>query len=89
MEEYKMQRAADTINNTAIKYNWNISVIKTKTIPMKRKMNVRNKIVIYNYIIKEINSSNYFDYTITTTNNADLEIIINNLIQCAEQEEKH
>jgi hypothetical protein len=56
---------------------------------MKRKMNVRNKIVINNYIIEEINSSNYLLYSITATNNTNLEIKMNNIIQCAEQEERH
>jgi hypothetical protein len=48
------QRAVYSLNNIAIKYNLKISVNKTKTMPMNRKMNVRTKIVIITYFNKQI-----------------------------------
>jgi hypothetical protein len=63
--EDEVQRAAYTLNNRANKYNLKISVNKTKTIGMKGKMNMRNKIVTNNNIIEQVNSFNYLGYTIT------------------------
>jgi hypothetical protein len=48
---------------------------------VKRKMNVRTKIVINNNISEQINSCNYLGYAITATDNRDLEIKINGFNQ--------
>jgi hypothetical protein len=63
----------------AIKYNWKISVNKTKAMAMKGKMNLRTKIVIDNNIFKQVNSFNYLGHTIIATNNIYLEITMNRL----------
>jgi hypothetical protein len=42
---------------------------------VKGKMNMRTKTVINSNIIEQINSFNYLGYTITVTNNRDLEWI--------------
>jgi hypothetical protein len=44
---------------------------------MKGKMNARTKIAINNRVIEQVNSFNYLGYTITITNNRDLEIKMN------------
>jgi hypothetical protein len=41
------------LNNAAIKYNLQISVSNKKTMPMKRKINVRTKKAINKHIIEE------------------------------------
>lgn len=48
-----------TLDNIVIKYKLEILVKKTKAMAMKRKMNVRTKIVINNKIINKVNSFNY------------------------------
>jgi hypothetical protein len=61
----------------AIKYNLKIFVNKTKAMALKGMMNVRTKIVINNIILEEVYSFNYLGYTITVSNNTDLEIKMN------------
>jgi hypothetical protein len=58
-----LQRGVYTLNNIAIIYNFNISVIKTKAMAMKRKRNVGIKIAINNNIFEQVNSFNYLGYT--------------------------
>jgi hypothetical protein len=41
---------------------------------VKGKTNMRTKIMINNYIIEKVNSSDYIGYRITVSNNRDLEI---------------
>jgi hypothetical protein len=60
-----VQRTAYILNNIAVKYNFEIAVNTTKAIAMKRKMNVRTKIVINNNIIQQENRFNYLGYIIT------------------------
>jgi hypothetical protein len=79
--EDEMQRAVYALDNIAIKYNLKISVNKVKAMAMKEKMNVRTDIVINNHIIEQANSSNHLGYSITVTNNRDLEININRFNQ--------
>jgi hypothetical protein len=58
-----------------------MSVHKTKAMAMKGKMIVRTKIVINNHIFEQVNSFNYFGYTIKVINNRDLEIKMNRFNQ--------
>jgi hypothetical protein len=51
-----------------------ISVGKTKAMATNGKTNERTKTVINNNIIEQVNSFNYLGYTITVTNNIDLEM---------------
>jgi hypothetical protein len=48
---------------------------------VKGKLNVRNKSVINNNIIERVNSTSYLGYTITVTNNRDLETKVNRFNQ--------
>jgi hypothetical protein len=52
----------------------------TEAIKYSRKI-VRIKIVINNNIIEQVNSFNYLEYTITASNNTDLEIKMNRFNQ--------
>jgi hypothetical protein len=79
--EDELKIAVYTLNNLAMKYNLKISVNKTKAMATKEKMNVRTKIVMSNNIIKKVNSFNYLEYTITASNNSDLEIKMNRFHQ--------
>jgi hypothetical protein len=79
--EDELQRAACTLNNMAIKYNLKSSVNKTKAMALKGKMNVSTKIVINNITLEQVNSFNYLEYTITVSNNTDLEIKMNRFNQ--------
>jgi hypothetical protein len=79
--EDDMHRAVYALNNVAIKYNFQISVNKTKTMVLKGKVNMRPKIVLNNHTIEEVNSFNYLGYTIAITSNKDLEIKLNRFHQ--------
>jgi hypothetical protein len=59
------------LNNVVIKYNLKISLNKTNAMAMKGKMKVRTKIVINNNIIEQINSFNYFRYSVTVGSSPD------------------
>jgi hypothetical protein len=52
-----------------MKFNFKISVNKTKAMAMKEKTNVKGKIVINNHTIEQENSINYLGYAITATDN--------------------
>jgi hypothetical protein len=62
---------------TAIKYNLEISVNKTKAIAMRGKINVKTKIITNNNIIGKENSCYYLGYKITASNSKNLEIKVN------------
>jgi hypothetical protein len=70
--EDDMQRAVNALKNVAIKYNWKFSVNKTTTMALKRKVNVRLKVVLDNNVIEQVNSLNYLWITIAVTNDKDL-----------------
>jgi hypothetical protein len=79
--EDELQRAKYVLNSIAVEYNLKISVNKKKTKAMKGKTNMRTKIVINNNIIGQVNTFNYLGYTITLSNNRDLEIKVNRFNQ--------
>jgi hypothetical protein len=75
--EYELQRAAYTLNNITIKYNFKISVNKPKAMTVQGDVNVRTKRVINNNISEQVTSTKYVEYTITVSNDRYLKIKMN------------
>jgi len=79
--EDNLQKPAPKLNQIITQYRLNIVVQKTKSMAFKGRDPVRNKIVIDNKIIEQVNSFKYLGNVISYEGELDIDNKLNNFLK--------